>query len=96
VVPVFPIADAARIQNLYAAALFRRYLLGYIDYAPYLTQSYALTREPHVVFFGPEGASLVPAFGAVGHGALIVVLVGAATLARRHRSSLATWPPKAS
>ena len=52
--PAFPIGEATRIQNLYAAALFRRYLLGETGYDSYLTESYALANEPDITFFLPE------------------------------------------
>jgi predicted dienelactone hydrolase len=56
--PAFPIAEATRLQNLYAAATFRRYLLGETAYAPYLTKAYADT-EPDVHFF-EWGPGLIP------------------------------------
>jgi len=56
--PAFPIAEATRLQNLYAAATFRRYLLGDTAYATYLTKAFADT-EPDVHFF-EWGPGLVP------------------------------------
>lgn len=50
--PAFSIAEATRIQNLYAAAHFRRHLLGETYYDPYLTGAYAAAREPDTAFFG--------------------------------------------
>lgn len=48
--PAFPIAEATRLQNLYATAFFRRHLLGQTVYDPYLTTAYATTNEPDVDF----------------------------------------------
>ena len=42
---------ALRVQNLYAAAFFGRYLVGDERYADYLTTEYARTSEPDVAFF---------------------------------------------
>lgn len=50
--PAFPIGEAIRIQNLYAAAHFRRHLLGETFYDRYLTKAYAEAREPDVDYFG--------------------------------------------
>jgi predicted dienelactone hydrolase len=60
--PAFSIEEATRIQNLYAAAFFRRYLLDDSFYDPYLTSDYALANEPFVIIAVPEpgfGLSLV-------------------------------------
>lgn len=50
--PAFPIEEATRLQNLYAAALFRRHLLGERYYDNFLTGAYAAAREPDTTFFG--------------------------------------------
>jgi len=50
--PAFPIAEAIRVQNLYAAAHFRRHLLGETFYDRYLTPAYADAREADVDYFG--------------------------------------------
>jgi predicted dienelactone hydrolase len=50
--PAFPIEEATRLQNLYAAALFRRHLLGERYYDNFLTGAYAAAREPDTDFFG--------------------------------------------
>jgi hypothetical protein len=39
-----------RIQNLYAVAFFRRYLLGETAYEFYLRQDYARDNEPDIAF----------------------------------------------
>jgi predicted dienelactone hydrolase len=44
----FPIAEAERIQNLYAVSFFRRHLLQDGRYETFLTQPYAQTMEPNV------------------------------------------------
>lgn len=49
--PALPIETALRVQNLYAAAFFGRYLAGDERYAEYLTTDYASGSEPDVVFF---------------------------------------------
>lgn len=49
--PAYPIAEALRIQNLYATAHFRTFLHGETEYRKYLTQRYATTHEPDVRFF---------------------------------------------
>jgi predicted dienelactone hydrolase len=46
----FPIDEVLRIQNLYAVAFFRRYLLGETAYEYYLRQDYARDNEPYVAF----------------------------------------------
>ena len=43
----FPIEEATRLQNLYAVAFFRRYLLGKQGYARFLSEEYADT-EPAI------------------------------------------------
>ncbi|MCC6763773.1 MAG: hypothetical protein IT293_03840 [Deltaproteobacteria bacterium] len=48
--PAFPIDEATRLQNLYAAAFFRRHLLGQTIYDPYLTTAYATANEPDIDF----------------------------------------------
>lgn len=48
--PAFPIAEATRLQNLYATAFFRRHLLGETAYGPYLTTAYAQANEPAIDF----------------------------------------------
>lgn len=48
--PAFPIAEATRLQSLYATAFFRRHLLGQTVYDPYLTTAYATTNEPDIDF----------------------------------------------
>lgn len=48
--PAFSIAEATRIENLYATAFFRRHLLGETVYDPFLTTSYAVANEPNVTF----------------------------------------------
>ncbi len=50
--PAFSIEEATRLQNLFAAALFRTYLSGDEEYASYLTTDYA-ENEPDIVFM-PE------------------------------------------
>ncbi len=52
--PAFSIEEATRIQNLYAAAHFRRHLQGETYYDPYLSQAYALARETDTNFFGGD------------------------------------------
>ncbi len=80
--PAFPIAEATRIQNLYAAARFRRHLLGDSDYDSYLTTEFAAANEPDVVFF--VGVLPIPALGALGVlGAATVLGLAAAWLAMR-------------
>jgi predicted dienelactone hydrolase len=49
--PAFPIAKALRIQNQYAVAHFRTYLLGEQEYRKYLTTGYAKQYEPDVKFY---------------------------------------------
>ena len=49
--PALDINIALRVQNLYAAAFFGRYLGGDERYADYLTTDYAEANEPDVVFF---------------------------------------------
>lgn len=71
--PAFSIDEATRIQNLYAAALFRRYLLGETGYDPYLTESYAQANEPDVEFF-PEPGRLL----ALAAGVALLALLGCA------------------
>ena len=44
----FPIAEAQRIQNVYAVAFFRRHLLGHQEYDFYLRAEYAEQSEPNV------------------------------------------------
>ena len=44
----FPIAEAQRIQNLYAVAFFRRYLRGEAPYDFYLQDKYAQANEPDI------------------------------------------------
>ena len=46
----FPIDEVLRIQNLYAVAFFRRYLLGETAYEFYLRQDYARDNEPDIAF----------------------------------------------
>lgn len=46
----FPIEEVLRIQNLYAVAFFRRYLLGEAEYEFYLRQDYARDNEPDIAF----------------------------------------------
>lgn len=48
--PAFPIAEATRLQNLYATAFFRRHLLGETAYDAYLTTAYAQANEPAIDF----------------------------------------------
>lgn len=48
--PAFPIAEATRLQNLYATAFFRRHLLGETAYDAYLTTPYAQANEPAIDF----------------------------------------------
>jgi dienelactone hydrolase len=76
--PAFPIAQASRIQNLYAAAHFRRYLLGETEYDIYLSENYALANEPAVVFIGPRGVGLVPALDSFSHLLLVIALASVA------------------
>jgi predicted dienelactone hydrolase len=86
--PAFPIAEATRLQNLYAAATFRRYLLGDTAYSTYLTKAYADT-EPDVHFF-EWGPGLippnVPVLPPLAHSMLTAALLaaGALRLRRRH------------
>ena len=51
--PAFSIDEATRIQNLYAAAFFRRHLLADTSYDAFLTAAYAQASEPNVAFFDP-------------------------------------------
>lgn len=46
----FPIEEVQRIQNLYAVAFFRRYLLGQEEYDYYLQPEYAAAYEPNVAY----------------------------------------------
>jgi len=85
--PAFPIAEATRLQNLYAAATFRRYLLGETSYDPYLTEAYADT-EPDIHWFkwGPGLIGTdVPVLPPLALGLLTAGLAagGAARLRRR-------------
>jgi len=85
--PAFPIAEATRLQNLYAAATFRRYLLGETSYDPYLTEAYADT-EPDIHWFkwGPGLIGTdVPVLPPLALGLLTAGLVtaGAARLRKR-------------
>jgi len=45
---VFPIAEAHRLQNLYMVAHFKRFLLGQVEYDPFLSPAYADENEPDV------------------------------------------------
>jgi len=56
--PAFPIEEATRLQNLYAAAFFRRHLLGERYYDKFLTGAYAAAREPDTMFSGGGTPSL--------------------------------------
>jgi predicted dienelactone hydrolase len=82
--PAFPIAEATRLQNLYAAATFRRYLLGETAYASYLTTTFADT-EPDVLFFKRGFATDVPVLPPLAQGLFTAALAaaGAARLRRR-------------
>jgi len=86
--PAFPIEEATRLQNLYAAATFRRFLLGETAYSPYLTKAYADT-EPNVGFFewGPGLVpGNVPALPPLAHAMLTAaVLAAGANRLRRKR-----------
>ncbi len=77
-----PIAEALRIQNLYAAAHFRSYLFGETEYQSYLTTSYAEANEPDVVFFAGEAPIETPLLGFGGQAllALGMLLAAASTL----------------
>jgi predicted dienelactone hydrolase len=55
--PAFPIAEATRLQNLFAAAHFRTYLAADNEYASYLTNEYAAS-EPDIVFMPEPNAAL--------------------------------------
>jgi hypothetical protein len=86
--PAFPIAEATRLQNLYAAATFRRYLLGETAYAPYLTETYADT-EPDIHWFewGPGLIGTdVPVLPPLAQGLLTAGLVAAGAARLRRRS----------
>jgi predicted dienelactone hydrolase len=48
--PAFSIVEATRLENLYAAAFFRRHLLGETAYDPFLTTAYATANEPNITF----------------------------------------------
>lgn len=48
--PALDINVALRIQNLYAAAFFGRYLAGETGYEPWLTEAWAEENEPQVLF----------------------------------------------
>jgi predicted dienelactone hydrolase len=50
----FPIAEVHRIQNLYAVAFFRRYLMGETQYDYYLQLAYAEENEPDVNYRSSE------------------------------------------
>ena len=49
--PALDIEIALRIQNLYAAAFFHRYLLGETRYDRWLTEAWAEENEPQVIFY---------------------------------------------
>jgi predicted dienelactone hydrolase len=49
--PAFSIAEATRLQNLYATAFFRRHLLGETGYDPFLTVTYATNNESAIDFY---------------------------------------------
>jgi predicted dienelactone hydrolase len=53
--PAFSIEEATRIQNLYAAAFFRRHLLGERFYDEFLVTGYAEAYEPAVMFVRSAG-----------------------------------------
>jgi predicted dienelactone hydrolase len=53
--PAFSIAEATRIQNLYATAFFRRHLLGETSYDRFLVAHYAGEQEPAVLFSRTAG-----------------------------------------
>ena len=72
--PAFSIDEATRLQNLFAAALFRTYLSGDPGYAAYLTSTYAIT-EPDIVFYPDTGVDL-PMMGVV---AQLVLGIGVAS-----------------
>lgn len=46
----YPIAEAERIQNLYAVSFFRRHLMQDTRYEPFLDLPYAQLSEPDVIF----------------------------------------------
>ena len=69
--PAFSIDEATRIQNLYAAALFRRHLLGEAGYDTYLTESYALANEPDIDFYLPEPSQFLQLVSGVGMVSLL-------------------------
>jgi len=48
---VFPIEESQRIQALYTVAFLRRHLYLDLRYARFLTERYAETHEPDVIFF---------------------------------------------
>ncbi len=50
----YPIDEAVRLQNLYAASCFRRHLRGERFYENYLTPQYATARETDIEFFGAK------------------------------------------
>ncbi len=85
--PALPIEEATRLQNLYATATFRRYLLGETGYATYLTKAYADT-EANVSFF-EWGPGLipgnVPAMPPLAYGMLAAGLVAASAVRLRRR-----------
>jgi predicted dienelactone hydrolase len=83
--PAFPIEAAVRLQNLYATATFRRYLLGETDYSAYLTHGYAAT-EPDVRF-SHRGLipGEVPALPPLAFGGLALALGAAGALCARRR-----------
>jgi predicted dienelactone hydrolase len=83
--PAFDIAEATRIQSLYAAAHFRAYLNREAQYYDYLTTSYAEANELDVVFFGSGTLSPpLPGLAALAQGLLSggMLLVGGLTLRR--------------
>jgi len=89
--PAFSIDEATRILNLYAAAHFRAYLYGEVEYFPYLVEDYALANEPDVAFFGTGDPTPTPvptlgwwARGALGVG---IALLGSGGVIRRTRSA---------
>jgi len=83
--PAFPIEEATRLQNLFAASTFRRYLLGDTAYAPFLTKTYADT-EPDVHFYEIAPGLIgepIPAMPPLAHLLLAVGLTAAAAVGLR-------------
>jgi predicted dienelactone hydrolase len=85
VVPQVPLAEVNRLQSLYTVSMFRRHLLGEVEYDAFLTVAHAAS-EPYAVFF-PDAFS-VPALTAAGLVLLGGLLAGTAARWTRRRSGV--------